>query len=119
MLRHQLFGALQRLPRQLALRVGLGDLRLQLRVVHLEQRGAGVDRLPFAHEDIDDAPLHLGTQLDGLHGLDLSCGGDCVHDGIANDRGDLDRHRRHTAGTAGGCGLGLVARGREDEQYSE
>jgi len=74
----QVLGARQRLLRQIALRLELRDLRPQLGIVHLEERRPLVDLLSLADQDLDDAPVDLGAQVDGLHGFDLARRADLV-----------------------------------------
>ena len=119
-LRHELLRSLQRLLRQLAIGFRAGDLRLELGVVHLEQRGALLHELAFANQDLHDAPGNLGLQLDGLHRLDLSRGSDGVDDGIADRGGNLDRHGRHSPARARPAGrrrFRLLARGQKHDQH--
>ena len=96
-MRHPLLGPLEGLDRELAIGIGLLDLRLQLRVIDLEERRPGGHLLPFPHEDIGDLPLNLRMHLDGLYGLDLSCRGDRFHHGVADRDGDFDGMRESSA----------------------
>jgi len=108
--------------RHVAVGFGARDLRLELRVIDLEQSRARADFLTFAHENLHDPAVDLGTELDRLHGLDLARGRDRVHDGIADRGGDLDGHGEAARSTgASACrGVGLFARGgcRKQEQNS-
>src|SRR2546430_17232509 len=58
-----------------------------------------LDLLALAHEEFDDAPVHLGTQVDRLHRLDLSSRGDLVPHRVAAGDRDLDRHAHGGAAT--------------------
>ncbi len=111
-LRNELFGALQRLLRHVALGLRLGDLSRQLRVVYLEQRRSGGHHLTLAHENPGDASLDLGTQVGRLHGFDLARRLNRVDDGIPNGDDDFDRRRGHAStGAPLSSTLGLVACG--------
>jgi hypothetical protein len=68
------------LRRQVAIRPGSFRLRLEHRIVHLHQRRAGGDRLPFPEQDRRNPPLFVGAQFDGLDRLDTSCGAHGVDD---------------------------------------
>ena len=117
--RHQAPRALQRLPSQIKVGLGARHLRFQLGVVQLEERRAAVDALPLADQDGDDAALDLGTQVRGLHRLDLPGGRDRVHDGVAQREGHFDGHGRRAfpaTGTRGAFGVGLAAGGEQRDE---
>ncbi len=121
-MRDQLLGTLQRLARKLPLRLGLGDLRLQLGVVDFEERRAIGDLLPFPHQDVGDASRDFGAQLDRLDRFDLAGCRDRVDDGVADGGRDFDGHGEaaRSTGASPSRGVGLFARGqsREQEQNS-
>ena len=100
----QLFGALEPALRQIPIRLRPRHLCLELGVVDLEERRAGRHELSFPHQDVRDAAFDLGPHVDGLDGFDLPGRGDGVNDGIVDRGGDLDRHRRHSAGSTGATG---------------
>jgi len=116
-LRDQLLGALECLASHLAVGVGLDDLRLQLGIIYLEERRARVNFLAFTHQDLRDASLHLGPQLDGLHGLDLARRSDGVHHRVADSGRDFDGHGE-AAGTTGRRRFRLVAGGEQYDQHN-
>ncbi len=120
-LRQELLGPLQRLLRELPFGFRAGDLRLELGIVHFEERSPCCDLLPFAHEDVRDPPLDLRLQLDGLDRLDLSRGLHRVYDGVVDGDRHLDGHGRHAATAPGSTGrrrFRLVAGGEQYDQHN-
>ena len=117
----QLPGAHQRLGREVAVGLGTRHLRLQFRVVHLEEGSSLRHLVALAEEDAGDAAVHLGAEPDRLDRLDFTGGGDGVHDGVhLGDRGLHEHGRRSAAGTGatragGGVTLGAGG-GKANEQ---
>lgn len=89
--------ARKRLPREIAVGLQPRDLRAELGVIHLEERRPPPHDTPLGDEDRHEPPLHLGTQLDRLHGLDLPRGVDGIDHRVSPRDDDLYRHGRHRA----------------------